>query len=85
MTSIQQAACGANGQSGVGPSRQEPHPDAVQPGHDPVDDDRHRDGGKHEGSQDRPPSGNQVPIDRLSTVRVGKTALQIMIAGWCVA
>ncbi|MDF2742342.1 MAG: hypothetical protein K0S88_3712 [Actinomycetia bacterium] len=36
------------------PGGQEANPGAVQPGHDPVDDDRDRDGRKHECAQDRP-------------------------------
>jgi hypothetical protein len=59
------------------------HADAVQPGDEAVDDDRDGDGREDEGPQDRAEVCQPVPERQIETVRVGKTATQIMRASSC--
>ena len=55
----------------------------MQPRHEPVDHDGHSDGREDQVRRTGPRCDSQGPNVRLRTVRVGKTASQIMTASWC--
>ena len=72
-------------QAGVsgGPTREDADADPVQPRHQPVDHDRDGDVARTKVRSTGPASASQAPSARLRTVRVGKTATQIIRASWC--